>query len=88
VPVFIAVAIVALVAYFATHPTRRLAWLAVGLLLGGAVGNAIDRIDHGAVTDFVKLPHWPAFNVADTAITFGVLVLIYVLERGDRAPDG
>jgi signal peptidase II len=87
VPVFIAAAIVALLAYFATHATRPLAWLAVGLLLGGAIGNAVDRIAHGAVTDFVKLPHWPAFNVADTAITFGVLVLVLVLERGDRAPD-
>jgi signal peptidase II len=38
------------------------------------------------VTDFVKFPHWPAFNVADVAITFGVIVLIFVLER--RAPDG
>jgi signal peptidase II len=88
VPVFIAVAIVALIVWFARHATRPLAWLAVGLLLGGAVGNAVDRIAHGAVTDFVKLPHWPAFNVADTAITFGVLVLVFVLERRDRATDG
>ncbi len=88
VPVFIAVAIVALLVYFATHATRPLAWLAVGLLLGGAIGNAIDRIAHGAVTDFVKFPHWPAFNVADMAITFGVLVLVFVLERGSDAPDG
>jgi signal peptidase II len=87
VPVFIAVAIAALLAYFATHSTRPLAWLAVGLLLGGAIGNALDRIDHGAVTDFVKLPHWPAFNVADTAITFGVLVLVFVLEGREHAPD-
>ena len=35
----------------------------------------------GAVTDFVKLPHWPAFNVADIAVTFGVLILIFVLEK-------
>ena len=48
---------------------RRLVWLPTGLLLGGAVGNLIDRARDGAVTDFVKLPHWPAFNVADIAIT-------------------
>lgn len=88
VPAFIAVAIVALLVHFATHATRPGAWLAVGLLLGGAAGNAIDRIANGAVTDFVKLPHWPAFNVADTAITFGVLVLVFVLERRGHAADG
>jgi len=75
------VAIVALVAFFALNRRRELAWLPTGLLLGGAVGNVIDRLasDEG-VTDFVKLPLWPAFNVADVAITFGVLSLVYVLE--------
>jgi signal peptidase II len=76
-----AIALIALVAYFATHPDRPGLWLPTGLLVGGAVGNVIDRIDAGAVTDFIKLPHWPAFNVADMAITVGVLALIYVLER-------
>jgi signal peptidase II len=51
------------------------------MLLGGALGNIIDRIREGAVTDFVKLPAWPAFNLADASITFGVLVLLYVIER-------
>jgi signal peptidase II len=51
------------------------------MLLGGALGNVIDRIADGAVTDFIKLPAWPAFNVADVSITFGVLVLLYVTER-------
>lgn len=83
--VFIAVAVVGLLVYFARNATRPLAWLAVGLLVGGALGNAADRVANGAVTDFVKFPHWPAFNVADVAITFGVIVLIFVLER--RAPD-
>ena len=59
-------------------------WLPTGLLVGGALGNLIDRIANGAVTDFIKLPHWPAFNVADMAITFGVLALLCVLE-GPRA---
>ena len=45
------------------------------------LGNLIDRVRVGAVTDFIKLPGWPAFNVADMAITFGVLALLYVLER-------
>jgi signal peptidase II len=71
----------ALLAFFVTHLHRRLVWLPTGLLLGGAAGNLIDRIRLGAVTDFVKLPHWPAFNLADACITIGVLVLVWVLER-------
>jgi signal peptidase II len=83
--VFTFVALAALVGYFTLRPTRAWLWLPTGLLIGGALGNLIDRIAHGAVTDFIKLPHWPAFNVADMAITFGVLSLVFVLEgrRGD-----
>ncbi len=54
-------------------------WLPIGLLAGGAVGNLIDRIAHGSVTDFIQLPHWPAFNVADIEITVGVLMLAWML---------
>jgi signal peptidase II len=79
-----ALALVALLAFFVTHVRRPLAWLPTGLLIGGAAGNLIDRLADGAVTDFVKLPHWPAFNVADMAITLGVLVLVYVLEGPPR----
>jgi signal peptidase II len=81
VAVVVAVALLALLAYFATHLYKPLAWLPTGMLLGGALGNIIDRIREGAVTDFIKLPAWPAFNVADTSITLGVLVLLYVIER-------
>jgi signal peptidase II len=88
VAIVIAVALVALVVWFLRHTTAPLAWLPTGLLLGGAVGNIFDRIRDGAVTDFIKFPAWPAFNVADVAITFGVLSLLYVLEShgadGDR----
>jgi signal peptidase II len=74
-----------LVAYLARRPERRGLWVPTGLLVGGAVGNLIDRIGSGAVTDFIKLPLWPAFNVADMSITFGVLALLWVFEgrRGD-----
>jgi signal peptidase II len=71
----------ALLFYFFTHLDKRLVWLPTGMLLGGSIGNIIDRIRDGAVTDFVKLPAWPAFNLADTSITLGVLVLLYVIER-------
>ncbi|MCW3001435.1 MAG: lspA [Conexibacter sp.] len=77
----VAAALAALLFYFVTHLDKRLIWLPTGLLLGGSVGNIIDRVRDGAVTDFVKLPAWPAFNVADMAITFGVLVLLWVIEQ-------
>jgi signal peptidase II len=85
VAVVIAIAIVALLVYFARHAGQRLMWLPTGMLLGGALGNIVDRIREGAVIDFLKLPHWPAFNVADASITVGVVILLVVMERGDRA---
>jgi signal peptidase II len=88
VAVVIGAALVALVVWFMRHTAQPLAWLPTGLLLGGAVGNIFDRIRDGAVTDFVKFPAWPAFNIADVAITFGVLTLLYVLESGDDGPEG
>jgi signal peptidase II len=78
--VFTLVALAVLVGFFTVRPTKPWLWLPTGLLIGGALGNLIDRVAHGAVTDFIKLPHWPAFNVADMAITFGVLLLVIVLE--------
>ena len=60
-------------------PERMVGW-GIGLILGGALGNVIDRLVHGAVVDFVDLhlggAHWPAFNVADSAITVGAVLLI------------
>lgn len=81
----IALAVIALIAYFVRHSGRRGMWLPTGLLLGGALGNIVDRVRLGAVVDFIKLPYWPAFNVADTAITFGVIALLFIMERGDGA---
>jgi signal peptidase II len=83
----IAVAVLALLVYFARSGSRALIWLPTGLVLGGAAGNVVDRLREGAVVDFVKLPHWPAFNVADAAITVGVVILLVVVERGERARD-
>ena len=85
VTIVVGAALLALLAYFATHLDKPLVWLPTGMLLGGALGNIVDRARDGAVTDFIKLPAWPAFNVADMSITFGVLVLLYVIERGGAA---
>ena len=79
-------ALALLLVYLARRPDRPWLWLPTGLLIGGALGNLIDRLAHGAVTDFIKLPAWPAFNLADIAITFGVLALLWVLE-GPRRRD-
>ena len=74
-------ALALLVVYFARHAERPLLWLPTGLVLGGALGNLVDRVRQGYVTDFIHVPHWPAFNVADICVTLGVVSLIYVLER-------
>ena len=62
--------------------------IAIGMMLGGAAGNLIDRIAHGRVTDFIDFPHFPAFNVADSAITVGIAVtLIGYLFWGQHQPS-
>ena len=80
VVVIVAGALVGLLVYFVLNADRPLVWLPTGLLLGGALGNVVDRVRDGAVTDFLKLPHWPAFNVADAAITAGVIALVLSID--------
>jgi len=80
VAVLIAAALVLLIAYFAVHAGRAWLWLPVGMLLGGAIGNLVDRAREGAVIDFIDPIAWPAFNLADTAIVVGVLALLYIVE--------
>jgi signal peptidase II len=75
-----------LVAYFLLHADRPLLWLPVGMLLGGALGNLADRAREGAVIDFIDPVLWPAFNLADSSIVLGVLVLLWVLEGPQRRP--
>jgi signal peptidase II len=76
---------------FARNPTRPWMWLATGLVAGGALGNLTDRVRADAVTDFVDLPPWPPFNLADMAITAGVIVLVVLYLRdasNEKAGDG
>jgi signal peptidase II len=82
--IFAVAALAALMVFFARHRDRPLVWLPTGLLIGGAAGNLIDRVRQGGVTDFIDLPAWPAFNLADVCITLGVLSLLYVLEGPPR----
>ncbi|MEJ7714640.1 MAG: signal peptidase II [Thermoleophilaceae bacterium] len=80
VAALIAVALALLVAWFAVNASRAWLWLPVGMLLGGALGNLIDRAREGAVIDFIDPAFWPAFNLADSSIVIGVLALLYVVE--------
>jgi len=69
---------------FARNPRRPWIWIAVGLLAGGALGNLADRVRAGAVTDYIDFLSWPPFNLADVAITLGVVVLaLSYLDRVD-----
>jgi signal peptidase II len=79
----------AIVFYYAFPPLEHgLLRLALGLQLGGAIGNLIDRLRFGEVTDFIHFPHYPAFNVADSSITIGLIVIIgfFVISEG-RKPE-
>lgn len=80
--VLVTVVALAVVGYlFARNPLRPGMWAAVGLVAGGALGNLADRLRADAVTDYIKLPSWPAFNLADVAITLGVLLLVFIYVR-------
>lgn len=89
---FFALATVAAVGLIIFHLLKSrddeplLVW-ALSLILGGALGNLIDRVRFGAVVDFIdvywKTYHWPAFNVADSAISLGAMLMIWeLLQRG------
>jgi signal peptidase II len=86
VTALIALALLALVAYFAANAASPWLWLPAGLMLGGALGNLLDRAREGAVIDFIDPMAWPAFNLADACIVAGVLGLLFVVEArpGER----
>ncbi|HYL07499.1 MAG TPA: signal peptidase II [Candidatus Udaeobacter sp.] len=67
---------IGLVVYVFRNPGTTWNDAVIGLILGGTVGNGFDRVVHGTVTDFVNVHFWPVFNVADSAISVGVVLLI------------
>jgi signal peptidase II len=85
----ITVVVLALVlVWFWRNPEKPGLWLAAGLIAGGAVGNLIDRVRVGSVTDFIDPPLWPTFNVADMAITLGAIIIVLVtLAPGEHQPS-
>ena len=74
------------------HRAEKLQPLAFALIVGGALGNVIDRLNFGAVVDFLYFhigPYgWPAFNLADSAITLGVALMLWAQFLGSRTPVG
>jgi signal peptidase II len=83
--VIVGVVIVGVLASYARRVPSTLGAVAIGLLLGGAVGNLADRLfrgHHGAVIDFVHVGFWPTFNVADSCIVCGSVILAAVYLRG------
>jgi signal peptidase II len=80
------VALVGVLAYVSNGRTGPRMWVSSGLLVGGALGNLADRVRIGAVIDWVDLPLWPTFNLADAAIVAGVLCLVLIPDQ--PPPDG
>ena len=83
-------AVGAVLAYIAYLPCRGAAPVGLGLILGGAIGNLIDRARLGYVVDFLDLywrgHHWPTFNVADVGITVGVVLLLIDMAFSPKEP--
>ena len=86
------IAIGAIAFYYMFPPLEHgLLRIVLGLQLGGALGNLIDRVRFGEVTDFIDFPHYPEFNVADSSITIGIFVLaafFLLSEHARSSGDG
>jgi signal peptidase II len=85
---------IGVVLYYFQQQQITVIWyrLSIGLVVGGALGNLADRLKDGAVVDFISVGWWPAFNVADSSISVGMVLLIITLLLGERfgwisAPD-
>jgi signal peptidase II len=65
----------------ARNPRAPGMWIAAGLVAGGALGNLVDRLRAGGVTDYVEIGSWPPFNIADMAITAGVVIFALIFLR-------
>lgn len=75
---------VGLVVYVATHKNDLIVDAVLGLILGGTIGNGFDRVMYGTVTDFIAVHFWPVFNVADSAVSIGVV--LFALGYAIRKP--
>lgn len=82
------VVIIAIIIFYRHLPTENV-WIRIslGLQLGGAMGNLLDRLVHGYVVDFIDIGFWPIFNLADLSVVGGVAILSYFLWNEEEAPD-
>lgn len=87
IPILVGASMALLIAYYAGHAREKLLWLPVGAILGGAIGNVIDRIRLGYVVDFIDPIAWPAFNLADVFIVLGVIGFVLLLMGGRDEPS-
>jgi signal peptidase II len=78
---------VTLLTLLAWRPRRPAVQAALLLVAAGAVGNTLDRIGRGYVVDFIHVPHWPVFNVADICVTAGAALLVWATMRRPVQPD-
>ena len=81
--IIFSIVVIGAIIYYLKHikENEKLMQFAIGLLLGGTIGNFIDRILVGAVTDFIDFRVWPVFNIADSAVTISVVLLIILLWK-------
>jgi signal peptidase II len=86
----VAIVVISAIILFYHHLPIDNPWirLSLGLQLGGAMGNLLDRFVHGYVVDFVDIGFWPIFNLADLSIVCGVAILAYHLWNEEDRPDG
>lgn len=81
IPIWLSVIAVGVILFFHDRIKTTAQAVFVGLIAGGILGNFIDRLAFGAVTDFIDFSFWPAFNVADSCLTIGIIGLIVLLWK-------
>jgi len=87
VTILTGIALIWMLVYFARSGARHpVLPVALGFLVGGSMSNLVDRVRQGYVTDFLDPDYWPAFNLGDTFITVGVLILLVIFVAGERRP--
>lgn len=85
--ILISLSLILLFVWGHTLKHTRLSRWGIGLILGGAVGNWVDRVRVGAVIDFLDFRVWPVFNLADTAITTGVVLCMILFFKEQKNPS-
>ena len=82
---FIAFAVIVLIVIFYLYPRMHIKYRPyIGLIIGGTIGNLIDRVYLGYVIDFIDFKIWPVFNIADTAVCIGAAFLIIYIWKDDK----